>query len=620
MSALKITRWDAKKDGVLSVENVGRKLQASGYQYLQHVYEAGTVLKEHAHAEPRKDAVISGELKVSMSGTEAHLKPGDILDIPVGIEHTATVVGSEPVIVLEGALMEILIEHWKPERDGQLSAETMARKLASYGFTYMQQVYGPGSILSDHAHREPTRDAVVSGSLIVLMFGKEAKLGPGDMVEIPIGVQHGVRVLGTEPCVMFESAIVDLKVARWNAAADGGPPSLEKVASKLKSLGYHFAKQEYAVGTVFHEHSHEHHTKDAVVSGYLKVSMQGKEVVLGPGDILDIPAGIYHNAAVVGNEAVVVLEAEKGHIHRVHWNARIDGDLSTETMSHKLRSHGYDPTPVTLAPGTVHNEHSHPEPRTDAVLEGCLKVTLFGQEILLFPGDFLEIPCGVEHTAEVVSTEPAVVLEGVLGVVMVDAWKPEADGELNEQNFARKLKARGYHYKRHVYQPGTVFHDHAHEEHRKEGVLSGQLKFSMIGKEVVLKPGDLICVPIGIDHNTAVVGDEPAVVLDAVRGDLRVERWDAGANGVLTAENVTAVLQSRGYRCLVEEYKPGTTLHEHAHDEPRKDAVISGQLKVSLFGKEVLLKPGDIISIPEGIDHDATVVGSEPVVLVEAAK
>jgi quercetin dioxygenase-like cupin family protein len=61
-------------------------------------------------------------------------------------------------------------------------------------------------------------------------------------------------------------------------------------------------------------------------------------------------------------------------------------------------------------------------------------------------------------------------------------------------------------------------------------------------------------------------------------------------------------------------------MHEHAHDELRKDAVITGSLKVSLFGKEVTLKPGDIISIPEGIDHDATVVGNESVVLVEAAK
>jgi hypothetical protein len=59
------------------------------------------------------------------------------------------------------------------------------------------------------------------------------KLGPGDMVEIPIGVQHGVQVLGTDPVVMFESVIVDFKVSRWVIASDG----LENVAKKLKSPG-----------------------------------------------------------------------------------------------------------------------------------------------------------------------------------------------------------------------------------------------------------------------------------------------------------------------------------------------------------------------------------------------
>jgi quercetin dioxygenase-like cupin family protein len=390
-----------KKDGPLSSENVGQKLLSQGYQYLQHEYETGTVLQEHAHAEPRKDALLSGELKVAILGTEVLLKAGDILDVPVGVEHTATVIGDQHVVILEGALTDIHVDHWRPDRDGVLSVDTMARKLASYGFTYMQQVYGPGSQLNDHAHREPTRDAVVSGRLVVKMFGKEAQLGPGDMVEIPIGVQHSVSVPGPEPCVLFESAIVDLNVAHWNPKADG-QLTLENIAKKLKSLGYHYAHQVYAPGTVFHEHAHDSYTKDAVVSGRLKVAMQGKEVILEPGDILDIPAGIEHNAVVVGAEPVVVLEAEKGHIHRIHWNESVDGPLSVERMAYKLKIRGYDSTPSVLAPGTVHDEHSHDEPRCDAVVSGVLKVTIFGQEIILNPGDMLEIPLGVEHKTEVI--------------------------------------------------------------------------------------------------------------------------------------------------------------------------------------------------------------------------
>jgi len=85
---------------------------------------------------------------------------------------------------------------------------------------------------------------------------------------------------------------------------------------------------------------------------------------------------------------------------------------------------------------------------------------------------------------QVVGNEPASIFEGILGVLMVDPWNPSVDGVLNEENLGRKLKTRGYHFKRNTYLPGTVLHDHAHEEHRKEALLSGQLKFSMIGKEV----------------------------------------------------------------------------------------------------------------------------------------
>ena len=400
MTSMKVSKWDAKKDGPITEESMGRKLRSKGYQYLQHAYEAGTVLQEHAHAEPRKCAIIDGELKVTMSNSEATLKAGDILDVPVGVEHTEAVVGSKPVHILEGALTDIPVEHWNPERDGQLSLDTMARKLASHGFTYMKQIYGPGSVLSDHAHREPTRDAVVSGHLVVSMFGKEAQLGPGDMVEIPTGVQHGVRVVDSEPCVMFESAIVDLNISQWKPIVDG-PLTLENVAKKLKTMGYHFVEQQYAPGTVFHDHSHDNQTKDAVISGRFKVRMQDKEAILEPGDILDIPAGIDHSAAVLGDEPVVVLEGEQGRIHRIHWNEAVDGKLSADTLAHKLRSRGYDPSSTTVPSGTVHNEHSHAEPRMDAILSGCLKVKMFGQEIILNAGDMIEIPVGIDHIHEV---------------------------------------------------------------------------------------------------------------------------------------------------------------------------------------------------------------------------
>ena len=85
---------------------------------------------------------------------------------------------------------------------------------------------------------------------------------------------------------------------------------------------------------------------------------------------------------------------------------------------------------------------------------------------------------------QVVGNQQVSVLDGILGILIVEPWNPAVDGALNEDNFGRKLKARGYHYTKHQYEPGMVQHEHAHEEHRKEAVLSGQLKFSMMNKEV----------------------------------------------------------------------------------------------------------------------------------------
>ena len=58
-----------------------------------------------------------------------------------------------------------------------------------------------------------------------------------------------------------------------------------------------------AAGTDLCELSHHGY----VVSGRLGVSMRdSNELVFGPGDILEIPAG--HDARVVGNEPVVIID------------------------------------------------------------------------------------------------------------------------------------------------------------------------------------------------------------------------------------------------------------------------------------------------------------------------
>ncbi len=48
-----------------------------------------------------------------------------------------------------------------------------------------------------------------------------------------------------------------------------------------------------------------------MLNGRLKIAAEGQEFVLGPGDIIEIPAHIVHNAEVVSDEAVVSLDATR---------------------------------------------------------------------------------------------------------------------------------------------------------------------------------------------------------------------------------------------------------------------------------------------------------------------
>jgi quercetin dioxygenase-like cupin family protein len=50
---------------------------------------------------------------------------------------------------------------------------------------------------------------------------------------------------------------------------------------------------------------------DAVLSGRFRLVVRGHMKVLGPGQWIEIPRGTIHNAAVIGDEPVVSLDAVK---------------------------------------------------------------------------------------------------------------------------------------------------------------------------------------------------------------------------------------------------------------------------------------------------------------------
>ena len=67
-------------------------------------------------------------------------------------------------------------------------------------------------------------------------------------------------------------------------------------------------------------------------------------------------------------------------------------------------------------------------------------------------------------------------------------------------------------------------------------------------------------------------------------------------------------------------YPPGTYFPDHTHEVDKIDGVLSGQFRMTMYGQSLVLKAGDCLSVPHGVMHSAEVVGSEPVISLDAIK
>ena len=99
-----------------------------------------------------------------------------------------------------------------------------------------------------------------------------------------------------------------LECGHWDAPRDG-PLDEAALRRKLASLGYRVSTYVYPPGTVFPEHDHAVDKIDAVLAGRFEIGCEQGTVVLEPGDWVFVPAGTRHRARVIGDEAVVTVDA-----------------------------------------------------------------------------------------------------------------------------------------------------------------------------------------------------------------------------------------------------------------------------------------------------------------------
>src|SRR5437868_11162980 len=97
-----------------------------------------------------------------------------------------------------------------------------------------------------------------------------------------------------------------------------------------------------------------------------------------------------------------------------HWDTTRDGPLTEAALRDKLEERGYVVNRYVYPPGTVFRTHTHDREKIDAVLSGQFRITTVKGSIVLGPGDYIYVPPGAPHSAEVVGDEPVVSLDGIV--------------------------------------------------------------------------------------------------------------------------------------------------------------------------------------------------------------
>jgi len=100
-----------------------------------------------------------------------------------------------------------------------------------------------------------------------------------------------------------------IHVQKWNRSQQ---PTEAEIDRMLRAEGLSPTRWSNAPGDVYDAHDHAYHKVIIVVRGSITFgfAVEGEPTTLLPGDRLDLPPNVSHNAAV-GPDGVVCLEARK---------------------------------------------------------------------------------------------------------------------------------------------------------------------------------------------------------------------------------------------------------------------------------------------------------------------
>ena len=99
-----------------------------------------------------------------------------------------------------------------------------------------------------------------------------------------------------------------MRIDRWDLRRDG-PVTESSLRQKVASRGYEVSTFAWPAGTVVPAQTQHQERVDAVVTGVVKITLDGESAILTAGDIVYVPRGSIRRVEVVGAHTAHCIDA-----------------------------------------------------------------------------------------------------------------------------------------------------------------------------------------------------------------------------------------------------------------------------------------------------------------------
>lgn len=103
-----------------------------------------------------------------------------------------------------------------------------------------------------------------------------------------------------------------MRIEHWDPRRDG-PVTETSLREKVESYGYQVSMCIWPGGTVIPAEAQNRTRVEAVVSGIMKITLDGESAILTAGDIVYVPRGAVRRVEVVGSSTAYFLDAIYAH-------------------------------------------------------------------------------------------------------------------------------------------------------------------------------------------------------------------------------------------------------------------------------------------------------------------